>query len=138
MRSMGISALAMFGAGAVLLATAAGAQSGNRPVRVGLGGGDFDGCQVYAEVSGLNPRGDNFLSVRAAPGARAAELDRLGPGRRIWLCEVEIVPGWTGIVYGPGGSRNCNVESPVQRPRAYRGPCRSGWVSNRYIRPIAG
>ena len=125
-------------AGLVAIATTASAQPGSRPVRVGLGGADFDGCQVYAEVSGLNPRGDNFLSVRAAPSVRAAELDRLGPGRRIWMCEIETVPGWTGIVYGPRGSTGCAVESPVPRPRPYRGPCRSGWVSNRFIRAIAG
>ncbi|HYD14479.1 MAG TPA: hypothetical protein VEC11_16655 [Allosphingosinicella sp.] len=138
MRSMGIAALTALGAGATLLATAASAQPGSRPVRIGLGGSDFDACQVYAEVSGLNPRGDNFLSVRAWPGTGTRELDRLGPRQRVWMCEIEIVPGWTGIVYGPRGSTGCGVESPVPRPRAYRGPCRSGWVSNRFIRAIAG
>jgi len=137
-RGMAVAALVAFGAGMVALSAAARAQPGHRPVRIGLGGGDFDACQVYAEVRGLNPRGDNFLSVRAAPSAGARELGRLGPGQRIWMCEIETVPGWTGIVYGPGGSQMCNVGSPVPRPRAYRGSCRSGWVSSRYIRAIAG
>ena len=48
------------------------------------------------------------------------------------------VPGWAGIVYGPRASTGCNVESPIPRVRAYRGPCRSGWVSSRYVTPIAG
>jgi hypothetical protein len=119
-----------------LAATAAMAQPGNRPVRYGLNGPDLDGCTPYSEISGLNPRGDNFVSVRAAPTVRARELDRLGPGRKVWICEE--VSGWAGIVYGPRASTTCNVESPVRRVRAYRGPCRSGWVASRYVTPIAG
>ena len=130
-----IQTLGLFGAGAVLLAGAAIAQPGSRPVRYGLNGPELDGCTPYSEIRGLNPRGDNFVSVRAAPTVRARELDRLGPGR-VWICEE--VSGWAGIVYGPRGSTGCNVESPLPRVRAYRGPCRSGWVSSRYVTPIAG
>jgi hypothetical protein len=131
-----IVALTMAGAGAALLASMAAAQPGGRPVRYGLNGPELDGCTPYSEIRGLNPRGDNFVSVRAAPTVRARELDRLGPGRRVWICEE--VSGWAGIVYGPRGSTGCNVESPLPRVRAYRGPCRSGWVSSRYVTPIAG
>jgi hypothetical protein len=120
----------------VFAATAALAQPGARPVRYGLNGPELDGCTPYSEIRGLNPGGDNFVSVRAAPTVRGRELDRLGPGRRVWICEE--VPGWAGIVYGPRGSTACNVESPLPRIRAYRGPCRSGWVSSRYVTPIAG
>ena len=133
---------ALAGAGFALLATfladAAAAQPGGRPVRIGLAGGEFDACSPYAEVSGLNRRGDNFLSVRAAPGAAGRELDRLGPGRRVWICEEGSVPGWTGIVYASRRDVDCHVGGPVPRPRPYRGPCRAGWVAARYLTPIAG
>lgn len=132
MRGMGIAMAAAIG----LLATAASAQPGSRPVRVGLDGGNFDACTPYSQITGLDRRRDNFVSVRAGPGVRARELDRLGPGRLVWTCET--VGGWTGIVYGPRRSLGCGVESPVRRARPYRGPCRSGWISSRYITPIAG
>ena len=134
MRTTWIAAAGL--AGMITLATAAMAQPGNRPVRVGLDGPDFDACTPYSQITGLNRRGDNFVSVRAAPSVRARELDRLGPGRRVWTCET--VGGWTGIVYGPRGSLGCGVESPVPRARPYRGRCRSGWISSRYLTPIAG
>lgn len=119
-----------------VIATAASAQPGPRPVRIGLNGSELDGCTPYSQITGLNPRGDNYLSVRAAPTTASRELDRLRAGRRVWICEE--VSGWAGIVYGPRGSTGCNVESPVPRPRPYRGPCRAGWVAARYVTPIAG
>lgn len=133
MRSMGIALAAAIGLLATATATSA---QGNRPVRMGLDGADFDACTPYSQITGLDRRGDNFVSVRAGPGARARELDRLGPGRLVWSCET--VGGWTGIVYGPRRSLGCGVERTVPRARPYRGPCRSGWISSRYITPIAG
>lgn len=135
MRGKVIALTGLFGT-MLALAGAALAQPGWRPVRYGLNGPELDGCTPYSEIRGLNPKGDNFVSVRAAPTAAARELDRLGPGRRVWICEESA--GWDGIVYGPRGSTGCNVESPVARVRAYPGPCRSGWVSARYVTPIAG
>ena len=134
MRRLVWSAAGLIGLAA--LAGTAVAQPGARPVRYGLNGPELDACTPYSEIRGLNPRGDNFVSVRAGPSVRARELDRLGPGRRVWICEE--VSGWAGIVYGPRGSTGCNVESPVRRPQPYRGPCRSGWVASRYVTPIAG
>lgn len=34
-------------------------------------------------VGGLNPRGDNFLSLRTGPGSRYAEIYRMGPGTHV-------------------------------------------------------
>jgi hypothetical protein len=135
MRGKAIAMTGLFGA-ALALAGAAVAQPGARPVRYGLNGPELDGCTPYSEIRGLNPRGDNFVSVRAAPTTAGRELDRLGPGRKVWICEE--AGGWAGIVYGPRASTGCNVERPLPRVRAYRGPCRSGWVSSRYVTPIAG
>jgi hypothetical protein len=125
---------------AALLASATAAQPGQgiRPVRVGLSGADMDACLSLAEVRGLDRNGDNFLSVRARPSRVAPALDRLGPRRQVWICDGDAVPGWAGIVYAAEPGRECNVGSPVPAPRAYRGPCRQGWVAARYLTVIAG
>ena len=111
----------------------------NRPVRIGLAGADLDACLSLGEVTGLNPRGDNFLAVRAAPSAGARMVARLRKGHRVQVCE-EAAGSWLGIVYDsdPLGERGCGTGSPVPRPRAYRGPCASGWVSARYVTIVAG
>ncbi len=125
-------------AGIVALTTAAAAQPGQRPVRIGLAGSDMDACLSVAEVRGLNRQGDNFLSVRARPSRVATALDRLGSGRQVWICDGDAAPGWTGIVYAAEPGQECNVGSPVPTPRPYAGPCRQGWVAARYLLVIAG
>lgn len=127
-------------AGLIMVAavTAADAQPGRRPVRVGLAGSDLDACLSVAEVRGLDRNGDNFLSVRARPSRVAPALDRLGPGRQVWVCDADAVPGWTGIVYAERPGEECSVGSPVASIRPYDGPCRQGWVASRYLTVIAG
>ena len=34
-------------------------------------------------VTGLNPYGDNYLSLRTGPGTHYTEIDRMGPGTRL-------------------------------------------------------
>jgi hypothetical protein len=121
-----------------LLATPIAAQS--RPVMIG-GEADIDACNSFWRVRGLNPRGDGFLSVRAAPGTDKRELDRLFNGDGVFVCEQ--AGDWFGIVYPgaglkPGSEIDCKVGSPVPRQRAYAGPCRSGWVHKRFLEVIAG
>lgn len=126
-------------AAALLIATtAAPAATPDRPVRIGTAAPDLDACLSQGEVVGLNPDGDNFLTVRAGPGRDARDIGRLGPGHVVNVCQS--ANGWLGIVYGPAGrlDEDCGVGSPVRRPRDYRGPCLSGWVSARYIRVVAG
>ncbi len=119
-------------------AVAASAATESVP-RIGLAGDDLDACLSVGQVSGLDPRGDNFLAVRAEPSAQGREKDRLGPGRWIWLCDE--AGDWLGVVYSadpddkPG---DCEVGSPVASVRPYAGPCRSGWVHSRYVEVIAG
>lgn len=109
-----------------------------RPVQVGLDGPNFDACGSYGEIRGLNPDGDNFLSVRAAPTTQADELDRLTTGTGVSLCETS--GNWIGIVYDQAGVAgvDCETGSPVPDVRDYDGPCRSGWVSQRFVELIAG
>lgn len=109
-----------------------------RPVRIGFDGPDFDACGSYGEIQGLNPDGDNFLSVRAAPSVQGEELDRLTTGTGVSLCET--AGSWIGVVYEQAGVAgvDCDTGSPVSDIREYDGPCRSGWVSQRFVQLIAG
>lgn len=115
-----------------ILGLAAVSPGNAEPVRVG-GPADFDACGVVGVPKGLNPRGDNFLAVRAGPSSRTRMRAKLRPGQRFFICETR--GQWVGIVYGRGGS---GVTSPIRRRQAYRGPCRSGWVFRRFVRVIAG
>lgn len=101
------------------------------PVLVG-GDADFDACGSQGEVSGLNPSGDNFLAVRDGPAPDAAQLDQLHAGDVVNLCDE--FEGWYGVVYGD----DCGVGTPVATRAPYDGPCKSGWVSMRYITVTAG
>lgn len=104
-------------------------------MRVG-GEPDLDACGALGEVSGLDPAGDHFLSLRSGPGARYAELARLHTGQRLWLCEQR--GAWLGVVFGQDEGTDCRVSSPSPGRRPYRGPCRSGWVHERYVTLLAG
>jgi hypothetical protein len=124
----------------LIAATAAFAATPPRAVRIGTAAPDLDACLSQGEVAGLNPRGDNYLTVRRGPGADAGAAGRLGAGHMVNICETSADGLWLGIVYtrSPALDRDCGVGSPVPRPRAYRGPCLSGWVAARYIRVVAG
>jgi hypothetical protein len=109
-------------------------------VEVGLDGPDFDACGSSGRPKGLDPDGDNFLAVKAAPSLNSERLDQLGPGDEFYMCQSVQQGRWTGIVYSTGGglSARCGVTSPVQRRRAYSGPCKSGWVYSKYVELVAG
>jgi hypothetical protein len=111
----------------------------SRPVTIGAAGPDLDACLSNARVVGLNPKGDNFLAVRASPSPSARKLDQLHTGWEVHVCEESGDGRWMGIVYAPGGKlASCGVTSPVVTPRSYRGKCRSGWVSAKYVHVYAG
>lgn len=128
----GRTVLAFASVCAVLLTVGAVSDASAQSVRVG-GSADYDACGSLGVPTGLNPRGDNFLAVRAAPNSGAAMRDKLRPGQQFYICQQS--GGWVGIVYGRGG---CGVTSPIARRQAYRGPCRSGWVFGRFVRVVAG
>ena|SRR5688572_20569087 len=120
---------------AVTGATFAHAQRA-RPVIVGADP-ELDACPSTGRVSGLNPDGDNFLSVRAAPNPDARAVARVRSGQILWICDVTAGERWYGVVYSISGADRCGLNR-VRRSRAYSGPCRSGWVSARYVTVIAG
>lgn len=111
-----------------------------QPVMIGHDGLDFDACGGWGVVSGLNPDGENFLAVRAAPTTQASKMDELHEGDGLWFCDGTQDRQWVGVVYSPHGAPdlNCGVSSPVPEIVPYTGPCRSGWVSARYVTLIAG
>ncbi|HEX8057991.1 MAG TPA: SH3 domain-containing protein [Novosphingobium sp.] len=124
-----------------LLVAAAAALIGNiapeRPVMIG-GQDDLDACLTVSKVTGLNPRGDNFLSLRSQPSSKARELMRLRPEQQVWVCE-ETPGGWTGVLVAPAdGSLDCGVGTPIAKRQAYSGTCQSGWVASRFLEVIAG
>jgi hypothetical protein len=68
-----------------------------------------DGCSGFGKVKGLDPNGDNFLSVRTGPGPGFTEIDRLFTGNGVTICGRQ--GKWLRIKYGGG----------------------RGWVHSRYI-----
>jgi len=106
-----------------------------RPVMIG-GDPEFDACGMLGEVSGLNPAGDGFLALRSAPSGQAKLLHKLQEGDAVYICEE--VPGWMGVVVYPSNPMiNCDVSSPVMPRQPYRGECKSGWVSSKWIELMA-
>jgi Bacterial SH3 domain len=101
------------------------------PVMVG-GEADYDACGGQGQVSGLDPQGDNFLTVRAGPAKRNAAIDRLRSGSTVQICDSS--GNWIGIVYGSG----CGTGSPLPKRQPYKGPCKSGWVFKKYVTVTAG
>ncbi|WP_062117713.1 hypothetical protein [Aureimonas sp. AU40] len=108
------------------------------PETVEVGGDpELDACASLGRIARLDPKGDNFLSVREGPSSKHRERDRLSTGALVTICD-ERGP-WRGIVYpAPGTEADCGVSSPQATRSPYRGPCRSGWVHSRFVDVVAG
>lgn len=112
-----------------------------RPVQIGFDGPRFDACAGYGRVTNLNTSGDDYLVVRSAPAGSAEEVDQLGRGRGVSMCQK--IGDWVGVVYAPESGEDetpvdCGTGSPVASVREYEGPCSSGWVNEDYIKLVAG
>lgn len=118
-----------------VLHAAGPAEAQSRAVQLG-GHPTLDACGSIGVPTGLNPRGDNFLAVRAGPSSRTAMLDKLRPNEAFFICEQR--GAWLGIVYSRREGPDCGANVPVPRRKAYDGPCRSGWVFRRFVRLLAG
>ncbi len=92
-------------------------------------------CPRCGDVVGLDPQGDNFLSVRSGPGgAEFVELDRIHTGQHLKICDMS--GPWFAVVYDPDGDTgSCDVDRPWAVRQAYAGRCRQGWVYSRYVNP---
>lgn len=102
------------------------------PVVVG-GPASTAACPGGGEVVGLDPQGDDVLSVRSGPGGGAyGEVDRIHTGQRVKICDMS--GPWFAVLYDPSGDTDiCDVDRPWTVRRAYAGRCRQGWVYSRYV-----
>ena len=126
---------------ALALAAPATGRSGPpaRAVPITLTGEDeVDPCPSVGEVRGLKATGDGFLSVRAGPDTRSAELFRLHNGDQVYICNER--PGWYGVIRQRFDTDQCGGDLFARPSKAhpYRGPCPSGWVSDRWVTLVAG
>lgn len=110
---------------------------GVKPVRIGEGGPAFRACASIGEVVNLSPSGERYLPLRAAPFAEADEVAQLTEGSTLFLCTRSLDQRWQGVVVPPADAptSDCGVTASVAGPRAYAGPCRSGWVLSGFVRP---
>jgi hypothetical protein len=105
------------------------------PVTVG-GDQSRAGCPKSGVVSGL--KGGGTLSVRSAPGAASAKVDKLGVGKKVFMCDWSTDGDWVGVVYPGAMNVDCGVSKMIGRAQPYAGACRSGWVSSKYLKSKAG
>lgn len=117
----------------------------SRPVTIGEDGPRLDACGAMGRVTRVGEKG---LAVRAAPFDEAKEMGRLFEGARAYVCTRSLDQKWLGVVVVPppplGGweenngaqpiAGDCGLGSPLDRKRAYDGPCASGWVLSAAIR----
>ena len=92
------------------------------------------GVCASGEVIGLDPNGDNFLSVRSGPGGQPYhEIDRLFSSNAVHVCGRKAA--WLAVVYSTGrrAQDSCYISS-YGTQRSYEGPCQYGWVHSRYIK----
>jgi hypothetical protein len=108
---------------------------GVQPVTVG-GDQSRAGCPKSGVVSGL--KGGGMLSVRSAPGAASAKVDKLGIGKKVFMCDWSTDGAWVGVVYPGATSVDCGVSKMIEQAQPYTGACHSGWVSSKYLKAKTG
>lgn len=112
----------------------------------------LDGAAVapggaIAHIIGLKKGGDGFVSVRAAPSTKAAELDRLKNDDFVIAVIGSVdwdTASFIPVIYDPADAPGkptmevCRLpESPPYFEGTYQGPCKSGWVSKRFVEVMA-
>ena len=128
--SMAVATLAFF------FCATAQAQQVKLDVPIVVGGTQLDACGSIAAVKGLDPAGDNFLSVRSGPGAAYREIDRLKAKEHVIICGEKGV--WYAAIYPWSNKNDCKVGTPWPKRAVYTGPCKSGWIHSKFVEIIAG
>ena len=104
-----------------------------RAVTIGEDGPRLPACGARGVVRARS------VELRAAPFQQARVLAQLGEGQVVTVCTRSLDQRWLGVVVPPAASDatagnatapalECDVSDPVDRRRAYDGPCASGWV----------
>lgn len=102
---------------------------------------------AVSQISGLKKGGDGFVSVRAGPSTKAEEIGRLTEGSFV-IAAFEPKRGtsvkFIGVIYDldnrsetPMMERCGLPEGPPYFDGTYQGPCKSGWVAERFVKVLA-
>ncbi len=105
------------------------------------GGGDgiLDPCMSLAQVNNLGKGPDAFLAVKDEPNLKAKRIDKIFSGQKLWICEDSKDGNWYGVVYPTTENQDCDVNNiSIKNRKTYTGPCKSGWVSQKYVTIVAG
>lgn len=112
----------------------------------------LDGKEIFpggavSQIVGLKKGGDGFVSVRAAPSVKADEIGRLTQGRFVIATDRVkrgTEAGFVGVIYDQDDKsekpliETCGLrETPPYDNGPYRGPCKSGWVAQRFVQVLA-
>ena len=107
-------------------------------VKIGLNGPDFDACGGVGKVVTADDA-EGSVPVFNLTQAWRVRIDHLPPGTVVWMCETR--DGWEGIVFPSHPHQkfgDCGVSLPVEAPKTYHGPCKSGWINPKSVELIAG
>jgi uncharacterized protein YgiM (DUF1202 family) len=119
---------------ALLVLTMATAARAAKPIPVVVGEiPEMDACTSLAVVASKNA-----LTLRTGPGNNYAKVIDLKHGEYVHLCSTSADGNWSGVVLAQDGILDCQVTSPVQTPKPYDGPCISGWLPTKWLKPVAG
>lgn len=102
---------------------------------------------AVSQIMGLKKGGDGFVSVRAAPSTKAEEIGRLTEGTFV-IAAFEPKRGtgvkFIGVIYDLDDTsekpmmERCGLpEGPPYFDGTYKGPCKSGWVAERFVKVLA-
>lgn len=105
-----------------------------RPVRIGESGSASGACATRGTVV------ETGLQLRPAPFAASEAIAEVPLGTRLFVCGQTIDQRWMGVVVPPADQPDldCGVTTRVPSPRAYEGPCPSGWVASAFVRTVTG
>jgi hypothetical protein len=106
--------------------------AGRVPVMVG-GSDDLDACKSVGIVKAAN--GVGGAHVRMGPSEEHLIFGFLKDGKQVWMCSHE--GDWVGVVY-PSKDEACGVSGPINPEQPYEGKCKSGWVHESDMEPVAG
>jgi hypothetical protein len=82
---------------------------------------------------------DDFLALKAGPGLDFPRIAKLRNGQMLIICNDQHGPkGWMAvIVEDDRGIAACFPGHSDMRPGPYAGPCKAGWVSEKYVGNLA-